>query len=106
MTTVFHKLPSEIVLGDPNADWRAGLGINLTYKKINLNVVVEHSQGGEFSPRTLHVLNRFGTTQETANRVTLTEDLVTMQEHYQQVLPFVVMFGFWWWKCFVRRIMV
>ena len=67
---------SEIVLGDPNADWRAGLGINLTYKKINLNVVVEHSQGGEFSPRTLHVLNRFGTTQETANRVTLTEDLV------------------------------
>lgn len=67
---------SEIVLGDPNADWRAGLGINLTYKKFNLNVVVEHSQGGEFSPRTLHVLNRFGTTQETANRVTLTEDLV------------------------------
>ena len=67
---------SEIVLGDPNADWRAGLGLNLTYKKFNLNVVVEHSQGGEFSPRTLHVLNRFGTTQETANRVTLTEDLV------------------------------
>ena len=67
---------SEIVLGDPNADWRAGLGINLSYKKINLNVVVEHSQGGEFSPRTLHVLNRFGTTKDTANRVTLTEDLV------------------------------
>lgn len=68
--------PSEIVLGDPNADWRAGLGINLTYKKFGLNVVVEHSQGGDFSPRTLHVLKAFGTTQETANRVTLTEDLV------------------------------
>lgn len=67
---------SEVILGDPNADWRAGLGLNLTYKKFNLNVVVEHSQGGEFSPRTLHVLNRFGTTQETANRVTLTEPLV------------------------------
>jgi len=67
---------SEIVLGDPNADWRAGLGLNLTYKKWNLNVVVEHSQGGEFSPRTLHVLNRFGTTQATANRETLTQDLV------------------------------
>ena len=67
---------SPIVLGDPNADWRAGLGLNLTYKKFNLNVVVEHSQGGDFSPRTLHVLNRFGTTQVTANRVTLTEDLV------------------------------
>lgn len=67
---------SPVVLGDPNADWRAGLGLNLTYKKFNLNVVVEHSQGGEFSPRTLHVLNRFGTTQVTANRVTLSEDLV------------------------------
>lgn len=73
----FPQLTSEfIVLGDPNPDWRAGLGINLTYKKFDLNVVIEHSQGGEFSPRTLHVLNRFGTTQATANRVTLTEDLV------------------------------
>ncbi|MGC6503203.1 MAG: SusC/RagA family TonB-linked outer membrane protein, partial [Flavobacteriaceae bacterium] len=73
----FPQLTSEfIVLGDPNPDWRAGLGINLTYKKFDLNVVVEHSQGGDFSPRTLHVLNRFGTTQETANRVTLTESLV------------------------------
>ena len=73
----FPQLTSEfVVLGDPNPDWRAGLGINLTYKKFDLNVVVEHSQGGEFSPRTLHVLNRFGTTQETANRITLTEDLV------------------------------
>lgn len=73
----FPQLTSEfVVLGDPNPDWRAGLGINLTYKNFDLNVVVEHSQGGEFSPRTLHVLNRFGTTQETANRITLTEDLV------------------------------
>ena len=73
----FPQLTSEfVVLGDPNPDWRAGIGINLSYKKFDLNMVIEHSQGGEFSPRTLHVLNRFGTTQETANRVTLTEDLV------------------------------
>lgn len=64
------------VLGDPNPDWRAGLGINLTYKKFGLNIVIEHSQGGDFAPRTLHVLNRFGTTKETANRITLTEPLV------------------------------
>ena len=38
--------------------------------------MVEHSQGGDFSPRTLHVLKAFGTTQETANRVTLSQDLV------------------------------
>ena len=67
---------SEVVLGDPNPDWRAGLGINLTYKKFDLNLVIEHSQGGDFSPRTLHVLNRFGTTEETATRTTLSQDLV------------------------------
>lgn len=67
---------SEIILGDPNPDWRGGLLINLNYKKFRLNAVLEHSQGGVFSPRTLHVLNRFGTTQETANRLTLTQDLV------------------------------
>ena len=67
---------SPIPLGDPNPDWRGGLGFTLGYKKLNLNVLVEHSQGGKFSPRTLWVLNRFGTTQETANRMTLTQDLV------------------------------
>ena len=39
-------------------------------------MVVEHSQGGDFSPRTLWVLRRFGTTQETAGRLTLSQDLV------------------------------
>ena len=29
---------SFVVLGDPNPDWRAGLGFNLSYKKLNLNV--------------------------------------------------------------------
>ena len=70
---------SFVVLGDPNPDWRAGLGLNLSYKKFNLNVVLEHSQGGEFSPRTLHVLKRFGTTTETANRITLSEPLVNVK---------------------------
>jgi len=67
---------SPIVLGDPNPDWRGGLGLRLNYKGFNLNALVEHSQGGVFMPRTLHVLNRFGTTAITANRETLTEDLV------------------------------
>lgn len=70
---------SPIVLGDPNPEWRAGLGFNLSYKKLNIDVVVEHSEGGKFSPRTLWVLHRFGTTQETANRLTLTQDLVNFK---------------------------
>lgn len=68
--------PSPIVLGDPNPDWRGGLGARLNIKGVSLNILVEHSQGGVFMPRTLHVLNRFGTTAITANRTTLTEPLV------------------------------
>ncbi len=48
----------------------------MRYKKWRLNAVLEHSHGGEFSPRTLWVLNRFGTTAETANRLTLDQPLV------------------------------
>ena len=67
---------SPIVLGDPNPDWRAGVSMNMRSKKWRLNAVLEHSHGGEFSPRTLWVLNRFGTTAETANRLTLDQPLV------------------------------
>ena len=67
---------SPIVLGDPNPDWRAGVSLNMRYKKWRLNAVLEHSHGGVFSPRTLWVLNRFGTTTETSNRLTLDQPLV------------------------------
>lgn len=66
---------SPIILGDPTPDWRGGLGLRVGFKGFTFNALFEHSQGGDFSPRTLHVLNRFGTTAITANRVTLTEDL-------------------------------
>ena len=67
---------SEIILGDPNPDWRGGLSLNMNYKKFRFSALIEHSQGGVFSPRTLHVLNRFGTTEMTANREILTQNLV------------------------------
>ncbi|MBC8344719.1 MAG: SusC/RagA family TonB-linked outer membrane protein [Candidatus Marinimicrobia bacterium] len=65
-----------IVLGDPNPDWRGTVGLNARWKAFNLNVLFEHSQGGDYSPRTQWVLRRFGTTQETAGRVTLDKDYV------------------------------
>ncbi len=68
--------PSPVVLGDPNPDWRAGFGVRASWKGIGVNVLFDHQQGGDFSPRTLWVLRRFGTTEETAGRVTLTQDLV------------------------------
>ncbi len=64
------------VLGDPNPDWRAGVGLNVFWKNFGLNVLLEHSEGGVFSPRSLWVLRRFGTTQETANRLTTTQELL------------------------------
>lgn len=64
-----------IVLGDPNPDWRGGIVLNLSYKNIGFSAVLEHSQGGDFSPRTLHVLNRFGMTKDTEGRVRLSQDL-------------------------------
>jgi TonB-linked SusC/RagA family outer membrane protein len=68
--------PNPIVLGDPNPDWRGGLSFDISWKNFRFNALIEHSQGGDFSPRTLWVLRRFGTTQETANRVTLDQPLV------------------------------
>ena len=65
-----------IVLGDPNPDWRGTVGVNAHWKNFRLNILFEHSQGGRYSPRTQWVLRRFGTTMDTAERTTLTQDLV------------------------------
>ncbi len=66
---------TKIALGDPNPEWRGTLGLNARWKNIALNVLFEHSQGGDYSPRTQWVLRRFGTTKDTENEVTLTKDL-------------------------------
>lgn len=68
--------PLPIVLGDPNPDWRGTVGLNARWKSFRLNLLFEHSQGGEYSPRTQWVLRRFGTTMDTADRVTLDKDYV------------------------------
>ena len=77
MKNGFPQLTSSpMVLGDPNPDWWGGVGFNFRWRNFGLNVLLEHSQGGEFSPRSLWVLRRFGTTAETENRLTLDQDLV------------------------------
>jgi hypothetical protein len=64
------------ILGDPNPDWRSGFGFRANWKSLALNVLFEHSQGGDFSPRTLWVLRRFGTTAVTENRFITSTNLV------------------------------
>ena len=67
-----------VILSDPNPDWRGTFGVNGKWNGVSVNALFEHSQGGDYSPRTQWVLRRFGTTAETANEVTLTEDLVNV----------------------------
>lgn len=67
--------PSFDVLGDPNPDWHGGLGTNVSYKNFSLNILFETSQGGAFFTGTKGVLYHFGTHQDVANEVTLTQAL-------------------------------
>jgi TonB-linked SusC/RagA family outer membrane protein len=73
-----------IVLGDPNPDWTGSLGLNADWKGFSFRMLFGHSNGGDFSPRTLWVLRRFGTVEETANRITTTQELVN---YHGDVIP-------------------
>jgi hypothetical protein len=66
----------EGVLGDPNPDFRAGLGTTLGFKGVQLNVLFETSQGGDMWAGTYGVLNHFGIHPNTANEVTPSADVV------------------------------
>lgn len=72
----FPKLaPEQGIIGDPNPDWRGGLGLRGAFKALSFNVLFETYQGGDFAERTRFVLNSFGTYNDTENEVTLTKDL-------------------------------
>ena len=68
----------KMILGNPNPDWRGTLGMTARWNNFTVNMLFEHSEGGEYSPRTLWVLRRFGTTTDTENEVTLTKDLMNV----------------------------
>nr|WKN36387.1 SusC/RagA family TonB-linked outer membrane protein [Tunicatimonas sp. TK19036] len=70
--------PTQGVIGDPNPDWRGGLGFRASYKGVRLNVLFEHSQGGDFAERTRFILQNFGTHADVGNEITLTQDLVNV----------------------------
>lgn len=64
-----------VVLGDPNPDWRGGFGMDFKYKNFDFSFLFEHSQGGVFLNRTQLTLYGFGVHQDVANEVTLTQDV-------------------------------
>jgi TonB-linked SusC/RagA family outer membrane protein len=63
------------VLGDPNPDWRAGLGFNVEYKNFKLYALFEHSQGGDIVDGTEAVLLDYGVSRATGNEVIAPTDL-------------------------------
>ncbi len=75
----FPQLDTESrVLGDPNPDWRGGIGMQLNYKGLDFSFLFEHSHGGDYINRTRVVLYGFGVHQDVANEVTLSEDLINV----------------------------
>ena len=64
------------IYGDPNPDYRGGVGMNVSWRNLSLNVLVETFQGGDYSEATRGVLYTFGKHADNGNEVTPTTDLV------------------------------
>lgn len=58
------------VIGDPNPEWRGGIGFHLKYKNFSLTTLVERSQGGKVVDGTEAVLLDYGTSGATGNEQT------------------------------------
>jgi TonB-linked SusC/RagA family outer membrane protein len=63
------------VLGNPNPDWRGGIGFTFEYKHFKLYGLFEHSQGGQLVDGTEAVLLDYGTSIATANESVSTTPL-------------------------------
>ncbi len=59
------------IIGDPNPDWTGGLGFNLGFKNLSMNVLFEHSQGGDFYDMTRQINSQRGFSAESGNKVTI-----------------------------------
>jgi TonB-linked SusC/RagA family outer membrane protein len=71
----------EGILGDPNPDWQAGLGMSMEYKGIKFTFLFQHSQGGDMWAGTEGILRNFGISEETAKLSTAGSDLKTYDDN-------------------------
>ncbi len=69
--------PTESFLGNPNPDWRGGLGTSLSYKNFTLSALLETSQGNDVWNGTRGVLYFFGIHPDTAVETVASQDLRT-----------------------------
>jgi len=63
--------PTESVIGNPNPEWRGGVGSMFSFKGFSLNVLFEHSHGGQIWGGTRGAMFNFGTHADTDHEVTL-----------------------------------
>lgn len=70
--------PTQQVIGDPNPDWRGGLGTEFSYKGLSASVLFETAQGQDMWNGTLGVLRYFGIDPYTANISVSDVDLQTI----------------------------
>ncbi len=66
----------DLIVGDPNPDWRGGLQFNLSYKNLALAASFDTSQGNDLAQRTRFITSYFGTHADVGKTITLSEDLV------------------------------
>lgn len=64
------------VIGDPNPEWRGGLGTEFGIKGLSFSVLFETAQGQDMWNGTAGVLDYFGISPETANTTVASQDLV------------------------------
>ena len=68
----------EGIIGDANPDWRGSAGAQFSYKGFGFSVLFETMQGNDMWGGTYGVLNYFGKSINTANEVTATQELKTV----------------------------
>jgi len=66
----------DLIVGDPNPDWRGGVQFDLSYKNLSLSGLIDTSQGNDFAERTRFITSFFGTHADVGNTITLAENLV------------------------------
>ncbi|TAE31795.1 MAG: SusC/RagA family TonB-linked outer membrane protein [Cytophagales bacterium] len=67
--------PQESVIGNPNPDFKAGIGNTFSYKGLSLYVLWDMQVGGQIWGGTRGVLNYFGRSAETGIETTATQNL-------------------------------
>ena len=75
------------VIGDPNPDWRGGLGMSAAFKGVKLSFLFETSQGNDMWGGTYGVLHYFGIHPNTANESVATTDLPRYSGGFGGTIP-------------------